>query len=124
MSYKVEEVKRKAMETAANIHMALSVLYALVVVFSLFAWFKSYSSHDASTMNGAIMPLLVSIPLFVHFSAAKGLRKNKPWARPVSIIIGILLLFGFPLGTILGFIILNQMLKKEWAYNDDTPINN
>ena len=63
--------------------------------------------------NAGLLILLL-FPAFIHYLAALGLKGNKPWGRTLSIIIGILLLFGFPFGTIFGGFLLYYLNVKEW----------
>lgn len=66
--------------------------------------------------------LLIFIPLalipYFFLTLGKAIKEHKDWGRIVGIIYGILLLFGFPLGTLLGGYIL-WCLIKGW---DDQPV--
>ena len=53
---------------------------------------------------------LVSIPNII---AGIGLLKYKSWARILAIILGVLNLFAFPIGTALGIYTLWALLNKE-----------
>ncbi|WP_428740106.1 hypothetical protein, partial [Sulfurimonas sp.] len=46
----------------------------------------------------------------LHFTS-KGLLKQKKWARIVTIILGVLMLFGFPVGTIVGVLLIYGTTK-------------
>src|ERR1700710_2125465 len=48
----------------------------------------------------------------LHFYAYRGALEGRGWARYISRAIGILFLFGFPLGTILGVYMLSQSGSK------------
>jgi len=47
----------------------------------------------------------------LFFFTAKGLINQKKWARISAMISGILLLFGFPIGTIVGILLIYGMTK-------------
>ena len=57
---------------------------------------------------GAFGGLLFAILL--HFTS-KGLLNRKKWARITTIILGILTLFAFPVGTIIGFLLIYGTTK-------------
>lgn len=59
--------------------------------------------------------LLFLIPISAHSLAIYGMKKNYFWARSLSTFIALLLLLGFPLGTILGAFMLYYLHKKEWS---------
>ncbi|RLF39790.1 MAG: hypothetical protein DRN21_03130 [Thermoplasmata archaeon] len=58
---------------------------------------------------GAFFIILGLIALLVAY----GLWTMKSWARMIAIIIAVLMLFNFPIGTILGIIILWYLFKPE-----------
>ncbi len=51
----------------------------------------------------------------LHWYAAKGARTGARWGRNISRVIGVFLLFGFPIGTALGAYILSQTGSKWQA---------
>lgn len=108
----IEARRESSRRTAAQVHTAISVFYFLII--ALMIVMGILASGDKQIDVVFIVALIFSIPALVHFFAAKGLREKKGWARPLSIVIGILLLFGFPIGTICGVIILYQLLGKQW----------
>lgn len=57
---------------------------------------------------GAFGGLLLAILL--HFTS-KGLLNLKKWARVTTIVLGILMLFGFPVGTIVGVLLIYGTTK-------------
>ena len=52
--------------------------------------------------------------VFLHLLAVKGLKQQKRWGCPLSITLGIILLFASPFGMLVGGYILYQMLRNEW----------
>src|SRR5580765_3592940 len=62
----------------------------------------------------AILILVVSLGIAKFlFVLGTALKEHKEWARKAGIVLGIIQLFGFPLGTILGAYIL-WALTKGW----------
>jgi hypothetical protein len=51
------------------------------------------------------LTLLPVLCLF-HFAVGHAARRFKSWARVASVIMGVLLLFGFPIGTVVGGLLL------------------
>jgi drug/metabolite transporter (DMT)-like permease len=49
----------------------------------------------------------------IYLMTAKGVEEKKNWAKIVGIIVGILSLFSFPIGTILGIFILIGLMGEE-----------
>ena len=60
-----------------------------------------------------VVIVLALIVLFVFFQLALGtaIKQHKEWGRNVGIAYGVLLLFGFPIGTIVGAYILYCLIK-------------
>ena len=53
------------------------------------------------------------------FFLGNAVKAHKNWARVIGIIYGILILFGFPLGTFIGAFILSYLIKGwEVAVNE------
>ncbi len=103
-----EEVLAKARKTASTVHRILGWMYFILLAIPTFLVFIGRD------FNGHAYMLILLLPATIHLLAAEGLVKKKSWARPLSIVIGIVILIGFPIGTLCGIIILTQMFKKEW----------
>ena len=89
-------------------HRALSWLYLLLL--ALFA-FIAFSTPALLRDPPLLSLFLVILAVFLaHHLTAKGARENKPWARVTSIMISLVLLIGFPLGTIIGI----YLLANTW----------
>ena len=113
------EILHQARKTAAGIHRILAALYIILLgigVSILIVSIVSSSGGDSAPRSaGDYAWLLVfAIPATIHIVASEGLLRKKAWARPLSIVIGIGLLLAFPIGTIVGVILLSQMFKKAW----------
>ena len=64
---------------------------------------------------GLIFALLVGLSAVIGFITAKGISGKKNWAKIVGIILAILNLSNFPIGTILGVLILIGLFDSESA---------
>jgi len=63
------------------------------------------------TLTCGVIFILLSGVLSVF--AGWGLLRLKPWARWLSIILGIFSLFAFPIGTVIGALIIWYLLKED-----------
>ena len=107
-----DEVIQRARKITANVHKILAALYFIYVFLILLMYFSISTMKSADDLLFALLPL---IPMLIHLLAWNSMLKEKPWARPFSIVIALFLLLGFPIGTICGAIILYQMFRKEWT---------
>lgn len=57
----------------------------------------------------------VMVPILAHGFAMRGTSQGKEWGRTLSKVIGFLSLFGFPLWTIIGIMILRQT-GEAWEH--------
>ena len=65
------------------------------------------------------IPLLFFITIMVlHFKAYIEVKKGTKFGRILSRILGVILLFGFPIGTILGWWMLSQTSEENWQTSD------
>jgi drug/metabolite transporter (DMT)-like permease len=87
-------------------HRALSWLYAMGIALIVFLGFSQPPSLKEPWWY-FMLALFVGVFL-AHHLTAKGARESKPWARTSSIVISVLLLFGFPLGTLIGIYLLSN----------------
>ena len=62
---------------------------------------------------GVVVIVLALIALFVYFQLALGaaIKQHEAWGRTVGIGYGVILLFGFPIGTIVGAYCLYCLIK-------------
>ncbi len=68
---------------------------------------------------GIVMSVIFGI---LYFMIAKHLPLKKDWARILAIIFGILMLFSFPIGTVLGIILLINIFSDEFkAWWEGSP---
>ena len=95
-------------------HRAISWLYLLCI--SLFA-LMAFMSPDVSLASMAFPLALFTAVFLAHHITAKGAKQSKPWARTSSIVISVLLLLGFPVGTLIGI----YLLANTWRPWDGHP---
>ena len=109
----------------------IKVLGWLHVLFSLFGLFVaalvfaggmlggifsgSMSGLVGASLGGAVFAAFLVAFALPGLLAGYGLLTLKPWARPLTIVLGILDLLRFPFGTILGIYTLWVMLSAEGA---------
>lgn len=101
----------------ARVHKILSLIYLAIgcVVLPLIAYLVYQDSVKLEKTVEVGFLLFVFLFAYLHHCVAKAAREMMPWAKIASIIIGIFLLSGFPVGTLVGiYLILN--CRKWPAY--------
>jgi hypothetical protein len=83
-------------DKVARVHRALAVLYALLAL-GIFA-----AMWSDATAGAPWLALIIGLPAILHGAIAVGAFKRQGWSRVASILVGVLMLAGFPIGTILG----------------------
>jgi hypothetical protein len=73
--------------------------------------------------SGAFLPLVIfGLPMFLlalaHLAIARAIREHKRWGRVAGIIVAIIFIPGFPIGTIVGLYIL-WCLVNYWDREPD-----
>lgn len=97
LSTKVEDYHR-----AARIHRGLAFFYILIVL---------AFSYMGITSGDWTLSIFFGLLFLIHFSTYSGLMRDRLWAKVLSGILAFALLFGFPIGTILGGFILYYMYR-------------
>ena len=104
-----QDVTRHA-DTTANIHRTLAWFYGVLGV-AIAAIFVLSGTHEWGVVTGVIA--LFGAVVAVHATLAIGARHRNDAAKVGSVIVGVLMLFGFPIGTIVGgYLIYNG--AQEW----------
>lgn len=103
---KVEDYRR-----AARIHLGIAVLYILYIL--VFGYLMGIKSGHWSIV------VFIGFLFSAHFLSYYGLSRNQGWAKALSGLLAFGLLFGVPLGTILGGAILYYMFRKASVQADD-----
>ena len=78
-----------------------------------------------SIILGIVFIILGIVIGILYLKTAQGIADKKNWAKTVGIILAILMLFSFPIGTALGIIILIDLFSdegKQWfAEGESNP---
>ncbi len=100
----------------ARAHAAISYFYVFVATLACaFPYLVLTSAEPArvgEVMLASIFPLIFFCLFILHQLVARGARQHKDWARIATIVIGIISVFGFPVGTIIGIYLL---VNSSWA---------
>lgn len=101
----------------ARAHFALCLLYGLLTV--LFA-VVILNLNNGPSLAGMYVILAFFAGLSVlHYFTGKKAKERRAGARRVSMIIAVFMLFGFPLGTMIGI----YLLTNTWKPWDAAPQN-
>jgi hypothetical protein len=96
---------------AYQIHRLLAWIYGLgIVAYALYAHFRPNWLTPELKLAGTLLPLL----FLIHVLGASGSARLHPWARILSLVMGVLLLFAFPIGTVFGVLLL-AAAWKPWV---------
>jgi hypothetical protein len=98
-------------KSLARIHLGMVVFYALLVVL---ACAVHVEGDKASGMGVLVLAAIFGIPLLLHYVAMRGVRAGKRWGRNLSRVLGVLMLFAVPIGTILGAFMLMRTGRTDW----------
>ncbi len=114
--YKRKYMKKQPTAYVLSI-IALQVLMwiqivAFVIMFALYL-LAIDSGLPFGIFEWLVLLNLASIILY-HY-VIKGLKNVRKWSRITAIVLGVLMLFGFPLGTIIGILLIYGM-TKGWPY--------
>lgn len=109
---------RISLIVAAGLEFATAAL--LLFIFfagaALIGWHTERSSLVGSALLGAAgIALAVVFVIFaiVDLVVAASIVKGRPWSRYAGIVLGALYLLAFPIGTILGLIVLLGLLGRD-----------
>ncbi len=95
---------------------AALLLFIFISGAALIGWGTERSSLLGSALLGAAgIFLAAGFAVFgiAGLVIASGIAKGRPWARIAGIVMAILLVVGFPVGTILGIIALMGLLGRD-----------
>lgn len=91
----------------SRIHKIMAVFYTVIGLFVLCVFILPRPGDAGFLWIAPVLPV-------VHAIAAIGCAKGAEWGRVASIALGLLLLFGFPIGTLIGATILFLTIGKDW----------
>jgi hypothetical protein len=93
---------------AYRTHRVLAFIYGVgTFAYAVYAHFRPAWINPELKFIGTLLPLL----FVIHVLAAAGSARLHPLARIVSLVMGVLLLFAFPIGTIFGYFLLTAAWK-------------
>lgn len=98
-------------KSLARTHLGLAIFYGLLTI--LFCALH-LSGDKASGTGVVILSIMFGTPLLLHGLALRGVRAGRRWGRNLSRVLGILLLFAVPIGTLLGAFVLMRTGKTDW----------
>ena len=109
---------RISLIVAAGLEFATAAL--LLFIFfagaALIGWHTERSSLVGSALLGAagiVLAIVFAVFGIIDLVVAAGIAKGRSWSRYAGIVLGILYLVAFPVGTILGFIVLLGLLGRD-----------
>ena len=90
-------------------------IIGFVILLGMFLYGSFAQTEDAvlAVLSILVIPSAIAglITAIIFFITAKGLLLQKEWAKYTTIIIGVLMLFGFPIGTAVGILFIYGMTK-------------
>lgn len=92
-----------------RVHRLLAWLYGAFGVFVVASSMMSSHGPRFSAVNVGLL-LIFSLIFAAHFFTARACKQGKSGGRTASIIIAFLMLFGFPIGTVIGL----YLLANSW----------
>jgi heme/copper-type cytochrome/quinol oxidase subunit 4 len=100
-------------KSLARIHLGLAIFYGLIAVLLI----AVHLASNKASLGGVLILLAIfgTLPL-LHALALKGVRQGRGWGRTLSRVLGVLLLFAIPIGTILGAFVLMRTGKTDWEH--------
>ncbi|OSZ75857.1 hypothetical protein [Hydrogenophaga sp. IBVHS1] len=100
-------------KSLARIHLGLATFYGLIAVLLI----AVHLAGDKASLGGVLILLAIFglLPV-LHALALKGVRQGWSWGRTLSRALGVLLLFAFPIGTILGAFVLMRTGRTDWQH--------
>jgi hypothetical protein len=105
-----KQIPARHADTTADIHRTIAWIYGGLglVILAVFAFASLGSSREHEWGAAAAVALFFGAVVALHAALAVGARNRSGIAKTGSVIVGVLMLFGFPIGTIVGgFLIYN-----------------
>jgi TRAP-type C4-dicarboxylate transport system permease large subunit len=104
----------------ARTHGIFVIIYGLCLTVMIAAVFMGLyqDRNPTALLYGSLAIVFVGLLVTAHWHALKGAKYGKPYGRRWSKIIGVIWLFSFPVGTILGIYVLRKTSKTRWVGED------
>ena len=113
-------MKRPGSLTLMAIWAFISALLYLIggAAIAAFAFPEALSSGIGSSSTGSNIGLIFALLFLLGFfglslASGIGILKAKSWARKVTMVVAVLSLFWFPVGTVIGVFVLIYLVKPE-----------
>ena len=110
-------------ELLAMLHYISSVFLVIfgfmIVVISSFFWASVSGLVKIPVGFMIIIALFILIFGVFQFFVASGLLRKELWSKTAALVLGILMLFGFPIGTFIGivtiyFLVFNKKVRRRF----------
>jgi len=95
-----------------NIHKVF--MYMFVIIPPLVLAIMAFHHQWNIGLDDVLVMCIFFIPALVQYLAIKGLVGGKAWGRVLSAMTAILMVFFFPVGTVVGIFMLSQLFRKDW----------
>lgn len=103
-------------KTLAGFHLGLGLFYLCALLFvTFFAFLEKASKADLISLVFYIVFMLIII---LHFKAYFDVRRGRLLGRTISRILGTIILFGFPIGTFIGWMLWSYASDEHWQSSD------
>ena len=109
-----------------RVHRALSWFFALLSTLCLFVPLTLLMSEEGAdapviAASFALPGYLFLLALF-HHVVARGAKARRRWARIASLCIAVLMVFAFPVGTLIGFYLATNNKWTEAGVDAPVPV--
>ena len=112
-----EGTEETAFAATVSLHYIIMAIYVLGTVGAAGILLQAFAEGKSESITLYAILMMLPVTLFLlHLMALKGLKKRQPWGYKATKGRGILLLLGFPFGTVLGVFLLSQLSK--FRFND------
>ena len=111
--------ERKHVNIIGNIYIILGVLYLILAALIFFGFaglgniFDEETLEDVLNISGGIAATILIILGILNIIGGIGLKGYNNWARVLIIILSIIALLNFPIGTIIGVYALIVLFKPD-----------
>ena len=112
------KVARIAFVVAAGLEIATAALFVFIFIAGalLIGWGTERAGLLGSALLGAagiVLAVVFTAFAVANLFIASGIAKGRPWARIAGTAMAVVLLIGFPVGTVLGILALMGLLGRD-----------
>jgi hypothetical protein len=105
----------------ARIHFVLAIFLGILTLAMLAAIIVMIgTSPEAAYAAGTALPYVLVVLAWtaLHFFAWRKCKKQDKTGRDISMVLGLLMLFGFPIGTVIGVFMIIRVMR----WKDEKPV--